>query len=90
MSAAILPLPGAVAAPVQTPKLPRGRPPKSVASIRRGLEARGLRQWRLECAAALEAEAENLRRRAECVALECLQNATYMEARARDFREAAR
>ena len=90
MSAAIIPLPGAAAAPVQTPKLSRGRPPKNVASIRRGLEVRRWRQWQLERAAELEAEAERLRVRAEGFAMGCLQDAAVMEAQARALRKAAR
>jgi len=61
MSAVIVPLPGAAAAPVQTPKLPPGRPPKNVTSIRPGSWYRAVRQVRRDKASRLEAEARSLR-----------------------------
>ena len=64
MSAALIPLPGAAAAPVQTPKLPPGRPPKNVTSIRPGSWYRAVRQVRLDKASRLEADAKSYRQTA--------------------------
>lgn len=61
MSAAIIPLPGAAAVPVQTPKLPPGRPPRNVTSIRPGSWYRACRQVRIDKASMLEADARRYR-----------------------------
>lgn len=64
MSAVIIPLPGAAATPVHTPKLPPGRPPKNVTSIRPGCWHRAVRQVRLSKAQELEADAKSYRQTA--------------------------
>ena len=89
MSAAIIPLPGAAATPVQTPKLPPGRPPKNVTSIRPGSWYRAVRRVRLDKASRLEVEAQRCRDYVAgmpeymCFALE---KAALLEAQARALR----
>ncbi len=61
MSAVIIPLPGAAAAPVQTPRLPPGRPPRNVTSIRPGSWYRSVRQVRMSKVGELEADARRYR-----------------------------
>ena len=89
MSAAIIPLPGAAAAPVQTPKLPPGRPPKNVTSIRPGSWYRAVRQVRLDKASRLEGEARSYRDTVagmpEYMSL-ALERAALLEAEARALR----
>ena len=93
MSAVIMPLPGAAAAPVQTPKLPPGRPPKNVTSIRPGSWYRAVRQVRIDKASRLEAEARRCR---DYVAGMpeylnfALEKAALLEAQARALRGSAR
>ena len=93
MSAALIPLPGAAAAPVQTPKLPPGRPPKNVTSIRPGSWYRAVRQVRLDKATRLEGEARSYRdtaaRMPEYMSI-ALENAALLEAEARALRGSAR
>ena len=93
MSAVIIPLPGAAAAPVQTPKLPPGRPPKNVTSIRPGSWYRAVRQVRLDKATRLEGEARSYRdtaaRMPEYMSI-ALENAALLEAEARALRGSAR
>ena len=93
MSAVIMPLPGAAAAPVQTPKLPPGRPPKNVTSIRPGSWYRAVRQVRLDKATRLEGEARSYRdtaaRMPEYMSI-ALENAALLEAEARALRGSAR
>ena len=93
MSAALIPLPGAAAAPVQTPKLPPGRPPKNVTSIRPGSWYRAVRQVRLDKASRLEADARRYRataaRMPELVEFS-LCEAACLEAQARALRGFAR
>lgn len=89
MSAVIVSLPGAAAAPVQTPKLPPGRPPKNVTSIRPGSWYRAVRQVRLDKASMLEADARRYRataaRMPEYMSI-ALENAALLEAEARALR----
>ena len=93
MSAAIIPLPGAAAAPVQTPKLPPGRPPKNVTSIRPGSWYRSVRHVRMAKVNELEAEARRCR---DYVAGMpeylnfALEKAALLEAQARALRGASR
>ncbi|UOB06911.1 hypothetical protein [[Acidovorax] ebreus] len=61
MTATIIPLPGAAAAPVLTAKLGPGRPPSNVSSIRRGKHIRAIRKSWLDSADALEVKARGLR-----------------------------
>ena len=93
MSAVIVSLPGAAAAPVQTPKLPPGRPPKNVTSIRPGSWYRAVRQVRLDKATRLEGEARSYRdtaaRMPEYMSI-ALENAALLEAEARALRGSAR
>lgn len=93
MSAVILPLPGAAAAPVQTPKLPPGRPPKGVTSIAPGSAVRAYRRNRMNRAAALAARAQGLRNCAEGsrdYEAWALGRAAELDAEARALREPAR
>ena len=89
MSAALIPLPGAAAAPVQTPKLPPGRPPKNVTSIRPGSWYRAVRQVRIDKASRLEGEARSYRdtvaRMPEYMSV-ALEKAALLEAEARALR----
>ena len=89
MSAAIIPLPGAAATPVHTPKLPPGRPPKNVTSIRPGSWYRSLRQVRMAKVNGLEEEAQRLRGTVagmpEYMSL-ALERAALLEAQARALR----
>ena len=93
MSAVIVSLPGAAAAPVPTPKLPPGRPPKNVTSIRPGSWYRAVRQVRLDKATRLEGEARSYRdtaaRMPEYMSV-ALENAALLEAEARALRGSAR
>lgn len=90
MSAVVIPLPGAAAAPVLTPKLPPGRPPKNVTSIRRGKKNRLIRQSWTERAQELEAKAQEMRGRAEGYAAFCLMEAAGLASQAREARARAR
>lgn len=93
MSAVIIPLPGAAATPVHTPKLPPGRPPKNVTSIRPGCWRRAVRQVRLSKAQELEADAKSYRQTAASMPglMEiALRNAASLEAQARALRGAGR
>ena len=89
MSAVIIPLPGAAVAPVLTPKLPPGRPPKNVTSIRPGSWYRAVRQVRLDKASRLEGEARSYRDTVagmpEYMSL-ALERAALLEAQARALR----
>ena len=89
MSAVIMPLPGAAAAPVPTPKLPPGRPPKNVTSIRPGSWYRAVRQVRIDKASRLEGEARSYRdtvaRMPEYMSV-ALEKAALLEAEARALR----
>ena len=87
MSVAIIPLPGAAAAPIPAPKLGPGRPPKNVSSIRRGKWIRDGRHNRLARAAQLEAEAQELRAWVAYWAPEYLAQAADLEAQARALRQ---
>jgi hypothetical protein len=93
MSAVIIPLPGAAAAPVLTPKLPPGRPPKNVTSIRSGSWYRSVRQVRMYNAGVLEADARRYRDAAASMPEYMnfsLEKAALLEAEARALRGAPR
>lgn len=94
MSAAIIPLPGAAAVPVLAAKLPPGRPPRNVASIRRGRLIRDARNARTERIAELEARARNLRAGAigfaEGYVASLFANAAELEAQALALRGTSR
>lgn len=87
MSAAIIPLPGASAVPVATQKMPRGRPPKNVASIRRGAWLIGQKRIRLAKADALEKEAREIREMIASRVPGHLSYAAELEAQARVLRQ---
>lgn len=87
MSAAIIPLPGASAVPVVTRKLPPGRPPKNVASIRRGVQLRAQRQARVARAIELEARAREIREEVAIHAAGNLRYVEWLEAEARTLRQ---
>jgi hypothetical protein len=93
MSAIIIPLPGAAAAPVQTCKLPPGRPPKNVTSIRRARWYRAVRQARIDEAGRLEGEARSYRAMVACMPeymSVAQEKAALLEAEARALRGASR
>jgi hypothetical protein len=93
MSASIIPLPGAAAAPVPSAKLGPGRPPKNVASIRRGVQIRAFRRLHSTHADELEASARRYREAAESMRETiafALHEAAVVEAQARALREAPR
>lgn len=87
MSAAIIPLPGASPVPVATRKLPPGRPPKNVASIRRGAWLIEQKRIQLAKAAALEREAREIREMIASRVPGHLSYAAELEAQARALRQ---
>lgn len=87
MSAVVIPLPGASAVPVVTRKLPPGRPPKNVASIRRGAWLIGQKRIRLAKADALEKEAREIREMLASRVPGHLSYAAELEAQARALRQ---
>lgn len=90
MSAAIIPLPGAAAVQVVRSKLPRGRPPANVSSLRRGKQIRAIRESWVTHANGLEARARELRGMAQNNAAFCLPEAARLEAEALALRGTSR